>query len=67
MLNINELSARVKCLRGEYIIVLVEVIKLYIASLENMKFIIMVKTIIVDRRKLLLLFVIASKKQIINN
>ena len=67
MLNIDELSARVKCLRREHVIILAEVIKLYIASLKNKKFIIIVKTIIADKRKPLPPFVIAPKKQIIDN
>ena len=67
MLNIDELSARVKCLRREHVIILAEVIKLYIASLKNKKFIIIVKTIIANKRKPLPPFVIAFKKQIIDN
>jgi hypothetical protein len=67
VLNIDELSARVRCLRGEHIIVLAEVIKLYIASPENRKFITIVKTIIIDGRKPLPPFVIALKKQIMDN
>ena len=67
MLNIDELSARVKCLSREHVIILAEVIKLYIASLKNKKFIIIVKTIIADKRKPLPPFVIAPKKQIIDN
>jgi hypothetical protein len=67
MLNINKLSARVKCPKGEHIIMLAEVIKLYIASFKNKKFITIVKTIIANRKKPLLLFVIAPKKQIIDN
>jgi hypothetical protein len=67
MLNINKLGARVKCLKGEHIIILAKVKKLYIASLKNKKFITIVKTIIADKRKPLLPFVIAPKKQIIDN
>jgi hypothetical protein len=67
VLNIDELSARVKCLRGEHIIMLAKVKELYIASLENRKFITIVKTIIADRRKPLLPFIIAPKKQIMDN
>jgi hypothetical protein len=67
VLNINKLSARVKCLKREHVIVLAKVKELYIASLENRKFIIVVKIIIADRRKLLPPFIIASKKQIIDN
>jgi hypothetical protein len=67
VLNIDKLKARVKCLKGEHVIVLAEVIKLYIASPKNKKFIIIVKTIIANKRKPLPPFVIAFKKQIINN
>jgi hypothetical protein len=67
VLNIDELSARVKCLRGEYVIMPAKVKELYTASLENRKFITVVETIIADRRKLLPLFIIAPKKQIIDN
>jgi hypothetical protein len=67
VLNIDKLGARVKCLRGEHVIVLAKVKELYTASLENKKSVIVVKTIIADRRKPLLLFVIALRKQIIDN
>ena len=67
MLNIDELSARVGCLRGEHVIMPAEVIELYIASPKNKKFVTVVKTIIIDGRKPLPLFVIALKKQIIDN
>ena len=67
MLNINELGARVGCFKGEHVIILAEVIELYIASLKNKKSITVVKTIITDRRKPLPLFVIAPRKQIIDN
>jgi hypothetical protein len=67
VLNINELGAWVGCLRGEHIIVLAEVKELYTASPKNRKFITMVKTIIADRRKPLPPFVIAPRKQIIDN
>ena len=67
MLNIDESGARVGCLRREHVIMLAEVIELYIASPENKKFVIVVETIIVDGRKPLPLFVIAPKKQIIDN
>ena len=67
MLNINKLSARVSYLKGEYIIVLARVKELYIFSFKNKKFIIVVKTIIADKRKPLPPFVIAFKKQIIDN
>jgi hypothetical protein len=47
--------------------VLAEVIELYIASPKNRKSITMVKTIIANRRKPLPPFIIAPKKQIIDN
>ena len=67
MLNIDELGARVGCPREEHVIVLAEVIELYIASPKNRKSITVVKTIIANKRKPLPPFVIAFKKQIINN
>ena len=67
MLNIDELSARVKCLRGEYVIMPAKVKELYTASLENRKSVTVVKTIIADRRKPLPPFVIAPRKQIMDN
>jgi len=45
MLNINELSTRVKCLKGEHVIILAKVKELYIASLKNKKSITIVETI----------------------
>jgi len=67
VLTINESGARVKCPRGEHIIIPAKVKELYIASLENKKSIIIVKTIIANKRKPLPPFVIAFKKQIIDN
>jgi hypothetical protein len=67
VLNINELSARVKCLRREHIIVLAKVKELYTASPKNRKSITIIKTIIADKRKPLLPFIIALRKQIIDN
>jgi hypothetical protein len=63
----DELGARVKCLRGEHVIVPTKVKELYTASLKNKKSVTMVKTIIADKRKPLLPFVIAPKKQIMDN
>jgi hypothetical protein len=48
------------------VIILVDVKELYITSLKNRKFVIIVKTIIVDGREPLPLFVIALKKIIDN-
>jgi hypothetical protein len=67
VLNINESRARVKCPGGEYVIVIAKVKELYIASPKNRNSITVVKTIIADRREPLPLFVIAPKKQIIDN
>jgi hypothetical protein len=67
MLNIDELGARVRYPRGEHVIVLAKVKELYMASLKNRKSMTMIKTIIADKRKPLLLFVIAPRKQIIDN
>ena len=67
MLNIDELRAWVNYLKGEYIIVLTNIKKLYIISLKNRKFITIIKTIIINGRDPLLLFIIAFKQKIINN
>jgi len=67
VLNIDESGARVGCPREEHVIVLAEVIELYIASPENRKSITVVETIIADGRKPLPPFIIAPKKQIMDN
>ncbi len=67
MLNINEFSARVKYLRGENIIVPTNIKELYIASLKNRKFIIIIETIITDGREPLSPFIITLGKKIIDN
>jgi len=67
VLNIDELRAWVNYLKGEYIIVLTNIKKLYIISLKNRKFITIIKTIIINGRDPLLLFIIAFKQKIINN
>ena len=67
MLNIDELRAWVNYLKGEYIIVLTNIKKLYIISLKNRKFITIIKTIIINGRDPLLLFIIALKQKIIDN
>jgi hypothetical protein len=63
----DELGARVGCPGGEYIIVLSEVKELYIASPENCKLVIVIKTIIADGREPLPPFIIAPGKKIIDN
>jgi len=67
VLNIDKSGARVKCPKREHVIVPAEVIKLYTTSPENRKSITVVKTIIINRRKPLPPFIIAPKKQIIDN
>ena len=63
----NESGARISCLTGKYVIIPIEVKKLYIASPENRKLVIIIETIYADRYKPLPLFVIASGKKIIDN
>ena len=48
-------------------IMLTKVKKLYTTSPENQKFVIVIKTIIADKKEPLLSFVIAFRKKIINN
>ena len=67
MLNIDELGARVSCLRGEYIVVLTDIKELYIASPKNRKSITMIETIIADRRDPPPPFIIAPRQKIIDN
>ena len=55
----DELGARVGCLGGEHIIVLVEVKELYIASPKNRKSVTVIETAIADGREPLPPFVIA--------
>jgi hypothetical protein len=56
----DESRARVRCPGGEAVIVPVKVKELYIASPENRKSIIVIETIITDRREPLPPFIITS-------
>ncbi|KAN0119380.1 hypothetical protein V8E51_001588, partial [Hyaloscypha variabilis] len=67
VLNIDESRAHIRCLTREYIIMLIEVKEIYIASPKNRKLVTVIKTIYVDRRKPLPPFIIALGKKIINN
>ena len=67
MLNMDESGARVGCPGGEHVIVPTEVKELYIASPKNRKSMTIIKTILVDRREPLPLFVITPGKKIIDN
>jgi len=58
---------RIRCFKGENIIILIKVKELYIASLENRKSIIIVKTIYANRRDPFPPFIIALKQKIINS
>ena len=58
---------RIRCFKGENIIIPIKVKELYIASLENRKSIIIVKTIYANRRDPLPPFIIAFRENIINN
>ena len=63
----DELGARISCPTSKYIIILIEVKELYIASPENRKLVIIIKTIYINRYKPLSLFIITSGKKIIDN
>jgi hypothetical protein len=63
----DKLRARVKCLKGENVIVPIKVKELYIASPENRKSIIIIETIYINRREPLPPFVIALRQKIIDN
>jgi len=67
VLNIDESRAWVSCLKGEYIVVFTNIKELYIVSPKNRKFITIIKTIIINGRDPLLLFIIALKQKIIDN
>ena len=60
-------EARISCPTSKYIIMPIEVKKLYTASPENCKLVTIIETIYADRHKPLPLFIIASGKKIINN
>jgi hypothetical protein len=64
---LDELGARVRCPRGEDVVVLIEVKELYTASPKNRKSVIVIETAIADRREPLLPFVIASSSNIMDN
>ena len=55
----DESRARVRCPRGEDVVVPTNIKELYIASPENRKSIIVIETIITDGREPLPLFIIA--------
>ena len=63
----DELGARIGCLKGENIIVPIKVKELYIASPENRKSITIVKIIYANKRDPLPPFIIALKQKIINS
>jgi hypothetical protein len=63
----DESGARVGCLRGEHVIVPIEVKELYTSSPENRKSVTIIETIIADRREPLLPFVITPGQKIMDN
>ena len=67
MLNMDELGARIGCLKGENIIVPIKVKELYIASPENRKSVTIIETIYANGKEPLPPFVIAPREKIINN
>jgi hypothetical protein len=67
MLNIDESGARVRCPRGEHVIIPAKVKELYTASPENRKSVTVIETIIANGREPLPPFVIAPRKQIMDN
>ena len=67
ILNIDESSVRVSCLIKEDIIILADVKELYTASPKNRKSLIIIKTIIINKREPLPPFIITLGKRIIKN
>jgi hypothetical protein len=63
----DESRARVRCLGGEHIIVLVEVKELYTASPKNRKSVTIIETVIANKREPLPLFVIALGQKIMDS
>jgi hypothetical protein len=63
--NINESRARVGCLRGEEVVVLIKIKELYTLSLKNRKSVTIIEAISADRRKLPPPLVICLRKKII--
>jgi len=63
----DELGARIRCLEGEHVIVLVEVKELYTVSLENWKSVTVIETAIADGREPLPPFVIAPSQKIMDS
>jgi hypothetical protein len=67
VLNIDKLGAKVRCPRGEHVIVPIEVKELYTLSPKNRKLVTIIKTIIANRKEPLPPFVITPRKKIIDN
>jgi hypothetical protein len=63
----DELGVYISCPTSKYIIIPIEVKELYMASPENRKLVIIIETIYIDSYKPFLLFVIASRKKIMDN
>jgi len=63
----NESGIRVGYIKGEYIIIPIEVKEIYTASPENRKSITIIETIIADRKEPPPLFIITPGKKIMDN
>ncbi|TVY33509.1 hypothetical protein LOCC1_G008304 [Lachnellula occidentalis] len=67
VLNIDKASACIRCLKGELIIILINIIKYYTSSPKNRKLVIVIKIVIIDSREGPLPFIITLRKKIIDN
>jgi len=67
MINIDELGARIRCPRGEYVVVPTKVKELYTSSPKNRKSVTIIKSIIIDRREPPLPFIITPRQKVIDN
>jgi hypothetical protein len=63
----DESGARISYPTSEHVIIPIEVKELYMASPENHKLVIIIKTIYVNRHEPLPLFIITPGKKIIDN
>jgi hypothetical protein len=65
--NMDELGARVGCLKGEEVVLPIEVKEMYTSSLENRKSITIIKVVSTNRREPPLPFVICLGKWIMDS
>jgi hypothetical protein len=65
VINFNKTGTRIKCVKFKEVIVLINVMELYKASLENCKFIIIYKVIRVNKSEPPPLFIIVLRIKVI--